>query len=96
MQGIDVEPNVNFEAVASKLHGYSGDDITNICRSERGWRLPDVVCVVGFWAMVCEGCTILLDQEAPVHATMSASLHSLSGASSYIAQLFYSVDTEFA
>lgn len=32
LQGIDIEPNVNFDVVAGKLGGYSGDDITNICR----------------------------------------------------------------
>ncbi|WIA42532.1 hypothetical protein OEZ86_008515 [Tetradesmus obliquus] len=32
LKGIDIEPNVNFDVVAGKLGGYSGDDITNICR----------------------------------------------------------------
>jgi hypothetical protein len=45
LQGIDVEPNVNFEMVASKLGGYSGDDITNICR----W----VACCVYSLCTVC-------------------------------------------
>ena len=31
-QGIDVAPDMDFELVNSKLGGYSGDDITNICR----------------------------------------------------------------
>ena len=32
MQGIDVDPGVDFAAVTARLDGYSGDDITNICR----------------------------------------------------------------
>lgn len=32
LKGIDVEPTVNFELISSRLQGYSGDDITNICR----------------------------------------------------------------
>lgn len=32
LQGIDVDPAVNFDAISARLDGYSGDDITNICR----------------------------------------------------------------
>lgn len=32
LQGIDIAPDVDFDAINSKLVGYSGDDITNICR----------------------------------------------------------------
>jgi hypothetical protein len=40
LQGIDIEPNVNFEVVAGRLGGYSGDDITNICRcSSCRWKV---------------------------------------------------------
>ncbi|KAI8464204.1 MAG: P-loop containing nucleoside triphosphate hydrolase protein [Monoraphidium minutum] len=35
LKGIDVDPNVEFTAVTSRLDGYSGDDITNICRRAR-------------------------------------------------------------
>lgn len=32
VQGIDVDAGVDFAAVTMRLEGYSGDDITNICR----------------------------------------------------------------
>eukprot|EP00877_Chromochloris_zofingiensis_P010484 jgi/Chrzof1/568/Cz01g20220.t1 len=32
LKGIDIAPDVDFDAINSKLVGYSGDDITNICR----------------------------------------------------------------
>lgn len=35
-QGIDVDPNVDWSKVTSRLDGYSGDDITNICRFTGG------------------------------------------------------------
>ena len=35
-QGIDIDPGVDFGAVTSRLEGYSGDDITNICRCGGG------------------------------------------------------------
>lgn len=31
-QSLELEPGMNLEAIAKKLDGYSGDDITNICR----------------------------------------------------------------
>lgn len=31
-QGIDVAPDVDFQEITRQLGGYSGDDITNICR----------------------------------------------------------------
>ncbi|KAF8063864.1 AAA1 [Scenedesmus sp. PABB004] len=32
LKGIDISPDADFHAVAGRLGGYSGDDITNICR----------------------------------------------------------------
>lgn len=31
-QGVDVEPEVDFDLLADKTAGYSGDDITGVCR----------------------------------------------------------------
>lgn len=32
LRDVKVEPNVNLTEIATKLKGYSGADITNVCR----------------------------------------------------------------
>lgn len=32
LRDVKVEPNVNLSEIATKLKGYSGADITNVCR----------------------------------------------------------------
>ncbi len=32
LQDVEVEPNINFEKLSNLTKGYSGDDLTNVCR----------------------------------------------------------------
>ena len=32
VQGVEVKPDVDFDLLAEKTEGYSGDDITGVCR----------------------------------------------------------------
>jgi hypothetical protein len=71
VQEIELAGDVNFDEIVARTEGYSGDDITNICRCAVG-ALVQPACAAG------GGCWWWLDQ--PRHACMHNNLSRRSSA----------------